>query len=74
MCNSSNVSLLKPGTSVCNGDSGGGMVFSLSGTWYLRGVVSTAVGRKDINLCDTTHFVIFGDVAKHLNWIQQFIT
>ncbi|XP_022831461.1 serine protease gd-like isoform X3 [Spodoptera litura] len=61
----------KIGTSVCNGDSGGGMVFRMGGTWYLRGLVSLSVARQNEYRCDPSHYVIFTDLAKFLPWIYQ---
>ncbi|XP_034827728.1 serine protease gd-like isoform X1 [Maniola hyperantus] len=61
-------------TSVCNGDSGGGMVFQMQGTWYLRGLVSLSVARHNEYRCDPTHYVVFTDLAKFLPWIRDHIT
>lgn len=64
------------GTSVCNGDSGGGLVFPKPGTsgpntvWEIRGIVSNTVPKPD-NTCDPAYYVIFTDVAKYLDWIQD---
>ncbi|KAJ2940313.1 hypothetical protein O0L34_g11897 [Tuta absoluta] len=63
----------RDGTSVCNGDSGGGMVFNIQNTWYLRGLVSLSVARQNEYRCDPTHYVVFTDLAKFLPWIQQNI-
>lgn len=63
--------MLKSGTSLCNGDSGGEMVFLMGDAWYLRSVVNTAVSRKDANLYRTSHFVVFVDAAKYLQWIPR---
>ncbi|XP_013142043.1 PREDICTED: serine protease gd-like, partial [Papilio polytes] len=60
-------------TSVCNGDSGGGMVFEMNGSWYLRGLVSLSVARQNEYRCDPTHYVVFTDLAKFLPWIRQHI-
>ncbi|KAG5885426.1 hypothetical protein JTB14_036073 [Gonioctena quinquepunctata] len=65
------------GTSVCNGDSGGGMVFPKRGSrgqstvWQLRGVVSVGVALQGQGVCDTSQYIVFTDVAKHLSWIQR---
>lgn len=59
------------GTSVCNGDSGGGMIFQVRGLWFLRGVVSLSMKRDTKDLCNTSHYVIFTDVAKYLDWIES---
>ncbi|CAH0713519.1 unnamed protein product, partial [Brenthis ino] len=63
----------RDGTSVCNGDSGGGMVFDMGNTWYLRGLVSLSVARQNEYRCDPTHYVVFTDLAKFLPWIKQNI-
>ncbi|KAK6621253.1 hypothetical protein RUM43_011559 [Polyplax serrata] len=68
----------KNGTSVCNGDSGGGMVFPYKDRngverWYLRGIVSISPARNDSRVCDTSHYVVFTDVAKFLPWLDNFV-
>nr|XP_023012927.1 uncharacterized protein LOC111502961 [Leptinotarsa decemlineata] len=65
------------GTSVCNGDSGGGMVFPKTGSnpnnpvWQLRGMVSISVALQNQFKCDSSHYVVFTDIAKYLDWIKQ---
>ena len=59
------------GTSVCNGDSGGGMIFEINNVWYIRGVVSLSMKREKDNLCNTKNYVLFTDVAKYLDWIES---
>lgn len=59
------------GSNVCNGDSGGGMVFNRSGQWFLKGIVSVSVAIQNHFLCDPDHFVVFGDVSKYSNWIAE---
>lgn len=61
----------KNGTSVCNGDSGGGMFFNNGGIWYIRGLVSFSSVREDRNVCNPLEYVVFTDVAKYLPWIQE---
>uniref|UniRef100_A0A182STS5 Peptidase S1 domain-containing protein n=1 Tax=Anopheles maculatus TaxID=74869 RepID=A0A182STS5_9DIPT len=63
----------KAGVSVCNGDSGGGIFFEFSDSWYVRGVVSFMPLRENIGLCDGTKYTVFTDVAKYRDWIAQFI-
>nr|XP_032528008.1 serine protease gd-like isoform X4 [Danaus plexippus plexippus] len=65
---------IRKSTSVCNGDSGGGMVFEMQGSWYLRGLVSLSVARQNEYRCDPTHYVVFTDLAKFLSWIKQHVT
>lgn len=65
------------GTSVCNGDSGGGMVFPKQTStpnrevWQLRGLVSISVALQNQFKCDSSHYVVFTDVAKYLDWIHE---
>nr|XP_019558146.2 transmembrane protease serine 9-like isoform X1 [Aedes albopictus] len=61
------------GTSVCNGDSGGGMVFKQSNRWYLRGIVSVSAALQDKITCDPNHYAVFTDVAKFLRWIKSYM-
>lgn len=65
------------GTSVCNGDSGGGLFFPKNDTngtntvWQLKGIVSNTVGIQ--NICDPTRYVIFTDASKFLEWITKIL-
>lgn len=60
------------GTSVCNGDSGGGMFFeSPSNQWQIRGLVSFSAVREDRDTCNPKSYVIFTDLAKYLDWIHE---
>ncbi|XP_027840204.1 serine proteinase stubble-like isoform X1 [Aphis gossypii] len=59
------------GTSVCNGDSGGGMVFVRNHRWYLRGIVSLTVAKDGLRVCDTKHYVVFTDVAKYSDFVRK---
>ncbi|XP_021913642.1 serine proteinase stubble-like isoform X3 [Zootermopsis nevadensis] len=67
------------GSSVCNGDSGGGMVFlnqDNDGTqmWMLRGIVSHSRRRDGYaNICDTKSYIVFTDVAQYLSWIYTIL-
>lgn len=68
------------GTFVCNGDSGGGLVFPKSDSvpgqpvWQIRGVVSISVALQGEFVCDSSHYAVFADTAKYLDWIRQIIS
>ncbi|XP_072382310.1 chymotrypsin-like elastase family member 2A [Diabrotica undecimpunctata] len=70
----------KNGTSVCNGDSGGGMVFPKIGSdpnnpvWEIRGMVSISVALQHQFVCDSSHYVVFTDTAKYSDWIDNALT
>lgn len=59
------------GTSPCNGDSGGGIVFKRDSTWYIRGIVSLSVAKEGLNFCDPRYYVIFTDISKFNAFIQR---
>ncbi|XP_046385994.1 uncharacterized protein LOC124155875 isoform X2 [Ischnura elegans] len=70
------------GTSVCNGDSGGGMVFPKSTgigqhgavvTWALRGIVSLSTSQANKRICNTEHYVVFTDVVKFYPWLNKYM-
>uniref|UniRef100_A0A182K4L0 Peptidase S1 domain-containing protein n=1 Tax=Anopheles christyi TaxID=43041 RepID=A0A182K4L0_9DIPT len=61
------------GVSACNGDSGGGLFFEISGKWFVRGVVSFTPLRDDSRLCDPLKYTAYSDVAKYLEWITPYI-
>ncbi|XP_058462881.1 transmembrane protease serine 9-like [Malaya genurostris] len=61
----------KNGTGVCNGDSGGGMVFQHAGQWYLRGVVSFSETQDESKICNLKQFVGFTDAGQYLEWIYE---
>ncbi|CAH2057837.1 unnamed protein product, partial [Iphiclides podalirius] len=75
---------LNNGTSACNGDSGGGFhVFvpdssgdasaDASGAWYVYGIVSLSVSRRDVALCDPTQYVVFTKIAEYRGWILKYV-
>ena len=69
------------GTSVCNGDSGGGlMIFvtetpggTTSGAWHVRGIVSASPSKPDTNVCDPDQYTIFTDVEKFRDWVLEYM-
>ncbi|KAK5649217.1 hypothetical protein RI129_000246 [Pyrocoelia pectoralis] len=63
------------GTGVCNGDSGGGLVFDKykNKTWVLEGIVSVSPRRLGTSFCDTNYFTIFTKVGMYVDWIKNVL-
>lgn len=40
--------------------------------WQIRGIVSLSAALQGAK-CDTSHYIIFTDVAKYLDWIRAAI-
>ena len=63
------------GTTVCSGDSGGGMFFKINDRWIIKGIVSVGGRRRDPGSsnqgnCATNVDVVFTDVNKYLSWME----
>ncbi|XP_046972750.1 CUB and peptidase domain-containing protein 2-like isoform X2 [Vanessa cardui] len=74
------------GTAACNGDSGGGYVVFVSdtkdpsykidyqtGAWYVKGIVSVTLARKDSSICEPNAYTVYTDVAKYRDWILKYM-
>nr|XP_012224365.1 PREDICTED: limulus clotting factor C-like [Linepithema humile] len=64
------------GSSVCDGDSGGGLVVQTNGLWYLRGIVSVSLGTINIAgspRCDNNLYSLYTRISSHIGWIQDVI-
>ncbi|KAL3270851.1 hypothetical protein HHI36_021369 [Cryptolaemus montrouzieri] len=65
------------GSAVCQGDSGGGMVFpkkdksGSSEIWEIGGLASVGFPSANFVGCGAQEYAIFTNVAKHLNWIRS---
>ncbi|XP_055612801.1 ovochymase-1-like [Uranotaenia lowii] len=59
------------GTTVCNGDSGGGLFFNRNGVWFLGGIISFKKPRPSDNICATDGYAGFTNVAKYLSWMTN---
>ncbi|XP_015188226.1 PREDICTED: coagulation factor X-like isoform X2 [Polistes dominula] len=62
------------GTSVCDGDSGGGLVFQTGNLWFLRGIVSLSLDEKltgGTRICDSHSYTLYTRISTHINWIQD---
>lgn len=67
---------LTVGTAVCNGDSGGGLVFPKSNNksqWVLQGIVSVSPRRLGTFFCNTKFYTIFTKVGMYVEWIQNVL-
>ncbi|XP_043583759.1 modular serine protease-like [Bombus pyrosoma] len=63
------------GSSVCNGDSGGGLIFSSNTLWYLKGIVSVTISKTigGSTTCNSDTYSLYTQVSNHLLWIQDII-
>lgn len=61
------------GNGPCNGDSGSGLAIWQNGAWFLRGIVSAAIGDPILNRCELNTYVIFTDIIKFRPWIDSFL-
>ncbi|XP_019892773.2 serine protease gd isoform X2 [Musca domestica] len=61
----------RDGSGPCMGDSGSGLMINRNGRWFLRGVVSA--GQTKQQKCNLLEYVVFCDVAQHLQWVQSNI-
>jgi len=57
------------GSGPCVGDSGAGLVITYEQRWILRAIVSG--GLKSSRLCDKQDFVVYCDLAKHIDWVRS---
>ncbi|PSN46002.1 hypothetical protein C0J52_06353 [Blattella germanica] len=63
----------KNGTSVCPGDSGGGLAFENNERFYLRGIVSIGVEPERGKKCFTNQYTAFTKVSDFLPWIEPYV-
>nr|XP_012149755.1 PREDICTED: mannan-binding lectin serine protease 2-like isoform X1 [Megachile rotundata]XP_012149756.1 PREDICTED: mannan-binding lectin serine protease 2-like isoform X1 [Megachile rotundata]XP_012149757.1 PREDICTED: mannan-binding lectin serine protease 2-like isoform X1 [Megachile rotundata] len=64
------------GTSVCEGDSGGGLVFKRDGVWYLGGIVSVSLGvvaQGGNTICNTNTYTLYTKVSDHVTRIRDVV-
>ena len=61
------------GTSVCPGDSGGGLAFEHQKRFYLRGIVSIGIEPEGDRKCFTDQFTAFTRVSDFLSWMEPYI-
>ncbi|XP_011252069.2 modular serine protease [Camponotus floridanus] len=64
------------GSAVCDGDSGGGLVFKTNNLWYLRGIVSVSLGtisEGGTGHCNNNLYTLYTQVSYYIEWIQNVI-
>ncbi|KAI4474367.1 hypothetical protein M0804_014896, partial [Polistes exclamans] len=62
------------GTAVCDGDSGGGLVFQIGNLWYLRGIISLSfdyIPFGGTTICDSHSYTLYTRISNHIKWIQD---
>jgi secreted trypsin-like serine protease len=57
---------LDNGTSVCSGDSGGGLVFKFDGRYYVTGIVSLSP-QASTGGCDTQQYGLYTKVGTYIS-------
>lgn len=65
------------GTAVCNGDSGGGLMFPMRKNpdkWCLQGIVSLSPRRSSTSFCDPMQYTIFTKVGIYVRWIRNVLS
>lgn len=62
--------LYSSGTSVCQGDSGGGLVFRHNTRFYLRGIVSISP-RSPSGSCDSNQYALYTKVSNYIDFISN---
>lgn len=60
------------GSAVCNGDSGGGLVFKQEGKYYLTGIISLSPA-KDANVCDSHQYTLFTKISVYIHFIEEIL-
>jgi hypothetical protein len=62
-----------------SGDSGGGMILNVGGLSKMIGLVSASAAKiiiidgKKEKICDLDNYVVYSDVSKFYNWINQVV-
>lgn len=63
----------KRGYAPCNGDSGSAFAIHANGAWFMRGIVSAALGDPILNRCDLNTYAIFTDIVHFRAWIDSYM-
>lgn len=64
------------GTGVCNGDSGGGLLFPMirdPSRWVIQGLVSISPRKIGTSFCDPAYYTVFTKVGIYLPWINDVL-
>lgn len=58
----------------CTGDSGGGLIIKKDSKWFLRGIVSFGISKRnelDEAVCDEKYPSLYADLANSVDWIMD---
>jgi hypothetical protein len=55
---------------VCFFNKGGGFFIEIESTWFLQGIISSALLDSD-SKCDNTKYTIYSNVIKYMDWILE---
>jgi secreted trypsin-like serine protease len=56
----------------CTGDSGGGLIIKKDSKWFLRGIVSFGISKRnelDEAVCDEKYPSLYADLGNSVDWI-----
>lgn len=48
-------------------------MFEQNGVYRIRGIVSLTTAASDTNNCSSQSYVVFTDIARYLDWIQEVV-
>ncbi|XP_017046754.1 spermosin [Drosophila ficusphila] len=63
----------RDGSGPCLGDSGGGLMVKQGDRWLLRGIVSAGERGTTNGACQLNQYVLYCDLSKHIDWINDNI-
>ncbi|XP_065331941.1 modular serine protease-like isoform X1 [Cloeon dipterum] len=59
------------GSSVCNGDSGGGLTFEKNGRWFVRAIVSVGPVKQGAGTCNPNQVTAYTRLSVYRDWIED---
>ncbi|XP_059472946.1 modular serine protease-like isoform X3 [Neocloeon triangulifer] len=59
------------GSSVCNGDSGGGLTFEKNGRWFVRAIVSVGPVKQGAGTCNPNQVTAYTRLSVYRDWVED---